>query len=282
MENAIDVCEIPCGDESCRHDAVHSWDQAVAYYSGSLEEEGVLFFAFADAMCRAFHACGIDGSLRVGTSYTNNKVLKHFREGQKYVFQGKCDRARVAKEEIAKAMVIPLIQGTLYTTYANISPQNADGDSMTDGVRSVSFAATVLPIVHHCSPDDATIIYENLRLEVLSPRKSSANFLAVKNAFEKNYECMGVTCEAVGGIWQEGEYAIGATPCGLNEPAKGASATLPSILILGVLLLVGGLMILLCLFCHSRRKKLRAAARRQKASDMLDSFEDAIRLPNID
>eukprot|EP00965_Chrysotila_dentata_P153624 5077444-Pleurochrysis_carterae.AAC.1 len=49
---------------------------------------------------------------------------------------------------------------------------------------------------------------------------------AVKAAFERNYECMGITCAEVGGLWDlsGSRYFPGATPCSdkkLYEPIAG-------------------------------------------------------------
>ena len=51
-------------------------------------------------MCLAFHACGSDGSMRVGTSYTNNQVIKEFKSGQENIQLRKCALVRGSKERI--------------------------------------------------------------------------------------------------------------------------------------------------------------------------------------
>lgn len=285
MENALDACEIPCDDATCHDEAVHSWDQAVAFYSGSLENDGVLLFAFADVLCKAFRSCGIDGSLRVGTSYTNNKVIKEFKDGQEYIFQRKCDKARASKEEIVKVMAVPLIQATLYTAYVQIHPQSQiDGNgSMTDQVRSSSFAATVLPIVHDCDASDAATIYEKLRIDPSNPKKNEADFLAVKKAFEKNYQCMGVTCEAVGGVWLGGEYGTGAEPCN-GKVSMDTSTTKTFVIVsLSLLLLLGIGVFTIFLDHRSRRRQSEETAKQHHtATDILEAFEDDFRMPSID
>merc|ERR1719248_410599 len=44
---------------------------------------------------------------------------------------------------------------------------------------------------------------------------SSTNFAAVKTVFERNYNCMGITCAEVGGLWNSAasKYYDGASPC---------------------------------------------------------------------
>ena len=185
MESALDTCEIPCNEESCRDDAVHAWDQAVAFHAGSLQDDGILLYAFADVMCRAFHSCGDDGSMRVGTSYANNKAMEHFKLGQSYILNRQCHKARASKEEIVKAMTIPLIQATLFTAYAEGDSEDMDelssGDLPTKKTRAAAFAATVLPIVHDCSAHDAGVIYSNLGIETADDVQKKINFVAVKN-----------------------------------------------------------------------------------------------------
>ena len=64
------------------------------------------------------------------------------------------------------------------------------------------------------------------------------DFQEVKRAFEKNYDCMGVTCESVGGIWDGNDYGKYASPCTKTKinDEQGISLTfLISILVLVVL-----------------------------------------------
>ena len=91
MEHALDLCELPCTKKGnvlyapaqkaqCDDSPVRAWDQAVAFYAGSMEGEsgvgdGVLLFDLADTMCARFMACGDDAELRFGISYANNVAI---------------------------------------------------------------------------------------------------------------------------------------------------------------------------------------------------------------
>lgn len=231
MEHAIDQCEMPCqktGDivynEShtprCDDSPVRAWDQAVAYYTGSLEGatglgEGLLLFGLADRMCSRFLTCGKDASLRFGISHVNNLAIDLFTEGQQHVLKRECEPARQAKDKIVKLMAVPLVQATILSAFEQVhGPKKDTVETHKMEMQGTSYASTVLPLVHDCNPEDALIIYENMLLDNDAANHTIVpDFLKVKQAFERNYRCMGITCKAVGGIWQGGEYFPDASPC---------------------------------------------------------------------
>merc|ERR1719263_2557417 len=90
-------------------------------------------------------------------------------------------------------------------------------------LRVLFFSNTVLPLVKFCDEqsgrNDAGIINDNMKLGSPKP-----NFVAVKQAFEANYECLGITCADVGGLWGGNSYLEGADPC---SPSSEGSLTCP-------------------------------------------------------
>jgi len=72
--------------------------------------------------------------------------------------------------------------------------------------------------VHKCSAADAKTIYDNTKIG-----GASTDFTAVKAAFERNYECLGVTCANIGGYSKDGVYkagfGAGCTTTGLSTGA---------------------------------------------------------------
>jgi hypothetical protein len=270
MEDAIDRCEQP-------DSAIYSWDQAVAFYAGSLGSDGVLMYSFADEMCIAFHACGIDGSRKVGTSFTNNQVIDEFKAGQKSILQKECDLVRSSKERIVELMTIPLIQGSLYMAYLQDFHQDQDDIEVVtiNRVRGASFAAAVLPIVHDCNESDATTIYNNIGL---SEESRHVDFLAVKLAFENNYECLGITCQGVGGVW-EAEikgYANFASPCGMDDDVfkEGDKESSVAIYVLFSSLLLGAGIALTIMLNRSRQKKMDTKKQSTSKNILVDAFQD--------
>eukprot|EP00310_Coccolithus_braarudii_P022100 CAMPEP_0183356368 /NCGR_PEP_ID=MMETSP0164_2-20130417/44156_1 /TAXON_ID=221442 /ORGANISM="Coccolithus pelagicus ssp braarudi, Strain PLY182g" /LENGTH=84 /DNA_ID=CAMNT_0025529763 /DNA_START=16 /DNA_END=266 /DNA_ORIENTATION=- len=52
---------------------------------------------------------------------------------------------------------------------------------------------------------------------------------AVKAAFEDNYDCLGVACSDIGGIWSstQGKYYANAEPCA-DEPYESIAGYVPA------------------------------------------------------
>ena len=225
MEDAIEDCQIGCstasGENECNSDPVHAWDEAVAFYTGSLEGQdgsgsGVLLHALADKRCENFYTCGTLGSKELtGTSYVNTEVLRQFLDGQRKLNEGRCEEAIPNKERITQLMSIPLIQGTLRYAFIQGSEVSSDAKAEAEGA---TFAAAVLPLVHSCSEIDAELIYTSMQLR----KTDKPDFKAVKEAFERNYDCMNIKCEEVGGLYDpvKGDYFPDAKPCGSSKRGR--------------------------------------------------------------
>eukprot|EP00980_Cylindrotheca_fusiformis_P003788 scaffold834_cov123-Cylindrotheca_fusiformis.AAC.35 len=211
MEQAIADC-----DKGEFLEGIHFWDEAVALYAGSLSQvegsNGDLMFHQAELRCKEFVTCGENSDSREGLSYVNSQVFMNFQQGQASILHDKCHFATKNKERIVTLMIIPLIQGAL--RYAHIV---AHEDSFFEkhGAEGTLFALSVLPFVHDCSPEDAEIIYENLK----SKDTADVDFTAVKKAFENTYQCLNIQCSDVGGIWDSatGDYKADAFPCVSEE-----------------------------------------------------------------
>ncbi len=211
MEDALDDCQESCTVENCNDDPVHAWDEAVAFYTGSLEGtdgsgSGKLMYALADKRCANFKTCGDLADSTTGTSKVNIEIFKNFSIGKNKINRGQCASARAEKEAIEKLMMIPLIQGTLryaWTTDVETYSEKAEAEGAT-------FALAIAPMVAACDPAAAMVLEQNLFVG----QRSSADFAAVKAAFEKNYECMGVDGAMVGGLYDSAlrSYYAGAHP----------------------------------------------------------------------
>jgi hypothetical protein len=267
MEDALDDCNEGCKLEGCNDDPVHAWDEAVAFYTGSLEGndgsgDGRLLYALADKRCKDFRTCGDLAKETKGTSHTNGIIMSSFTTGSQLLTQGKCAQAKPYKEQIEKMMVVPLIQGTL--RYAYILCMNL-GQSLTGEplekaeAEGAVFAASVLPLVYACNEDAAATIYDNMR----TGQTDSHVFDEVKSAFESVYGCMGVRGADVGGLWSDetGSYYAGA------QPLKVASSSGPpkTVLIIGCVVagIVGGIVLYFIaskLCCGGKSQKEAAAA----------------------
>merc|ERR1711935_604675 len=237
MEEALDGCKDNCKAAGCNDETVKAWDEAVAFYTGSLEGpnglgSGKLLYSLADSRCINFKTCGDLAESTQGTSHVNQEIFRDFTLGSRMLGQAKCQEARDYKESIEQMMTVPLIQGTLRYAYITSTDKNAGEKAEAEGA---TFAAAVLPIVHACDEDQAEIIYKNMKTD----QANRANFAQVKMAFESVYECMGVRGSDVGGLWNEvaGDYYVGASPFAVNPTIEVTKVNIP--LIIGCT--VGGL-----------------------------------------
>lgn len=205
MESALDDCQAGCEFGGCNDDLkANAWDEAVAFYVGSAGEpageQGTFLYTNANKRCSNFGTCD-DGS---GNAKANTAIMEEFRLGQAYLLNGQCGTAKQSMDKIVPLLAAPLIQGTLRFAYM----MGKDGiDEARADATGATYAASVLPFVHDCSPVDAQIIYSSMRVGSLP------DFDEVKAAFERTYTCMGLTCAEIGGVVGSGEYLEGAEPC---------------------------------------------------------------------
>ena len=209
FEDAIDDCRFD--NITNNYDAAHAWDEGVAFYTGSLEgtavggnSAGKLAYRLAEKRCANFNTCGASGNAATGTSKVNLDLFMLFAEGQVALQQSQCSSVRPILEKITGKIFVPLIQGALRYAYkmGTNGPMglgtNAAGSEtlLKENAEGATFAAAVVPLVANCSKDDAQIIWDNLKLGA----GPSTDKLAVKAAFERNYQCMGVKCSDVGAL----------------------------------------------------------------------------------
>jgi len=226
MENALDECQADCKKTGCNDDTIRAWDEAVAYYTGSLEGStgagsGKLMYALADKRCQEFRTCGDMAESAQGTSHVNGEVIRSFALGSRMLSQAKCTEARQYKERIEVMMTVPLIQGTLRYAYFIWENPNVGQKADAEGA---TFAAAILPVVHACDEDAADTIFRNMK----TGEESGVVFQEVKQAFESVYECMGVRHADVGGLWDAdaGDYFPGAKPSSVSSSSGNVNIPL--------------------------------------------------------
>jgi hypothetical protein len=272
MEESFLQCQEDCGEHRCTDKALELMDSAEAFYSGSLVESkgsahGKLIYSLADDMCIAFKTCGIKGKSLSGTSKVNHKVYDLFNMMQNSVVTDQCPHVRHGKNEVVYNMFIPIIQATLRSAYLRDSQEAEDvGVEETAGA---TFAAIIVPRISRCSPSDARVIDENMKTGA-----DGTSFIQVKQALERNYKCMHITCEDIGGFYHKGvgAYHGGADPCvtpkdGLDiDLKKHISWSLP-------LFIIGSVSFY---FYSKRRMRLRKERLRRydAENDLSDSDDD--------
>jgi hypothetical protein len=165
-----------------------------------------MLYELAEKACSTMNTC-LDST--GAPSYVNYYVFKQFEQGQRKLLDGKCEAAQTHKENIATLMTIPLIQRTIRYAHMVSDEISISAYNEQHAAQGAVYALSVLPLIYSCSPDDARIIFDNLKAK----ENPTVDFAAVKNAFERNYDCLGVLCSEIGGAWNGDEYFSGASPC---------------------------------------------------------------------
>jgi len=215
FEDAVAKCI-----EGSTQTSIERWDQAVAAYSGSEPistgdgSGGYFLYTLAQTECINFGTCTKDA----GIAPINQKLYLNFNQGQKNLQRNDCLNAQKNAKRIVQLMTIPLIQGVLRTSHAFDVQDNSQD---TIQAQATASAAAILPLVYDCNVGNAFTIYDDL-----APGKATASsFYVLKDTLERVYECLGVTCEEVGGLknLQGNGYLPDAGPCGVSadQPPAG-------------------------------------------------------------
>mmetsp|Transcript_19438 Transcript_19438/g.29215 ORF Transcript_19438/g.29215 Transcript_19438/m.29215 type:complete len:552 (-) Transcript_19438:363-2018(-) len=268
MEKAIDFCFLGDKPNSVRH-----WDQSVAVFAGSMlkgKETGFLLFDAASTICIDFMTCNAETTSEFTVL---SKLFNKFDQGQSEMLKdrGSCDSAQLIKDSIEDLMAVPLIQGLLRAAYVRSREQ----DSSTEQARGATLAAAVLPLVHHCNPSDAEEIYSEMKIGSAKP-----DFVAVKQALERNYKCMKISCSDVGGYYNfdAEEYYKNAAPCTFaaanpSPSIQGGNNTGKTVAV--VLILIGAIGVISAYFLFARRKKSMSEIELHRDQNIREAIKEA-------
>jgi len=221
MQDAINDCNT--GDITQNNASVHAWDEAVAFYTGSLEgvsqggvngldsgSDGKLQFMLADKRCTNFGTCtsDYDGNDFAGYSKVNYDIFAQFTAGRDQILGAfhtlDCPETTDTMDEISGRMLIPFIQGVqryLYKTSVAATPSAKEAGEL------FAFASAVLPFIHKVDPNAAEMLYNRAwRLDY-----STDYWKDIKYAIEGTYPRLGVgagvgvvTCAQVGELTESG------------------------------------------------------------------------------
>ena len=214
MYQAVEDCDL------------HSWDQAVALYVGSASTSastakptnkgihGNMLYALAQEHCSMFRTCNKDGQAKV-----NAIILQEFQRGQARLksANGQCDtdttttaNVKSHVDRIVAMMTVPLLQGFLTST----NDLDWKGDTRDSTKAQVlAYGTSLLPLLHACDANFAKLVQSNLPYVATS----GTSFEVVKDAVQRSYDCLGISCQDVGGfvdLVHTGQYLAGAEPCG--------------------------------------------------------------------
>ena len=198
--------------------AASAVDKAVAYYAGSrtAEEnsEGVLLYALAEIRAHQMKTGGHLEDKDVGDAFVNVDIFRQLNSMKTNLLAKDatlCDQVEQSKNHIVTMMKIPMIQSIIrYAYIQSVEPPTKPEDLDKMIAEGATFAATMLPYVHSCQSRSAEILHEHMKLGVV------ANFDKVKAVMESTYSCLNVTCEHVGGIWDQNDKVYKTLPCGVE------------------------------------------------------------------
>lgn len=198
MQDQINDCRI---DGTNEDPSVKAWDEAVAFWAGSLTRGygynvtipgDNLQYSQADKRCQNFRTCAEGFS---GTAKVNQKLLTLFRNGQELARSMECDAMDDIHEKIGTLMLVPFIQEMLKELYDTRNVQ--DAKSMGE---FWAFATAILPFVNEVNPTAAEALYKRTWL-----LDFTGDYVADKKLVESTYSKLGVgigkgliTCEGIG------------------------------------------------------------------------------------
>jgi hypothetical protein len=218
IEQVSAKCQTVCTGLLCNEEAVSLLDRSVALYCGSGQGEsapgeGVFQYALSERRSGEF---GVDKS----GDTTNDKIMSIFEDFQNSLLTGDCSSIPKYTQGVLSLLKVPLVQSVLRFAYLRDHVLVLGVDDLPKAEAfGASYAAAIVPLVHACNRADANIIYENLRI---GSKTSSVSFRRVKEALEKNYECMALSCKEIGGIWTEDGFVEDGFPCTGNDAAIGS------------------------------------------------------------
>ena len=223
MQDAVNDCK--AGKNTANDDAsVHAWDEAVAFYTGSLEgsaqygdsSNGKLLHALADKRCQNFQTCtaDYDDDPEIGYSVVNHDVFEQFTIGKDQIkgaytstAADKCDIVIPTMNKISSMILNTFLQGThryLWKTRAAQSAKQA-GEFFI-------FASAILPFVDNVDSECAQKFYNR----AWKSDYTTDSWEDMKSCLEATYPKLGVaeglgevTCARIGNL----DEATDWTPC---------------------------------------------------------------------
>jgi len=210
-------------------EAMELWDAAAATFTGSLEGPlgalpglavdsdpgnrayGKSLYTLAEKRCRNFMTCGPKNGNGVGpstspdryaTASINSKIMQFFAAGSHATYSGDNRRMEYFKRKISAKVMVPWVQGTLrYTHRMSESSDDPATQTHKELAEASTFALGALPKLWACSVAAADAVAPLVRTGNSFGVGNEIDYVVVKNAFECNYACLGITCEEVGELF---------------------------------------------------------------------------------
>lgn len=193
------------------YDAVHAWDEGVAFWAGSLEgidgaDSGEVLYMLAEK--RSGQYAYTPATHGKSASSVNADLVEQFIAGEAHLVAGDCDKIDPIIEKVISLMIVPVIQGAQRYAWKVGSKTSDTPKSRAEGW---AFASSILPMVEACDPESADIIEKNMDYNAQIPMADGTD--AVFEAWQKTFQCLGITCKDVGEFVESKESPVDAPAC---------------------------------------------------------------------
>jgi hypothetical protein len=135
---------------------------------------------------------------------------------------------RALTYKIVQLMSVPLVQSTLRSAYRVGFNQLGAAEVNAGRAEAAACAAALLPLLYYCDSRSGRNAAEMVANQ-MELGSASVDFTKVKNAVEQSYQCLGITCIEVGGLWDAGNgsgaYRNSASPCVDSQQSQVSPAT---------------------------------------------------------
>ena len=239
MQDQINDCRQGTSNDDS---SVKAWDEAVAFWAGSLtrdyaygakNDDDNFLYALGDKRCANFGTCANGFT---GTALVNQELLALFNHGKEQARSGNCDPIDDIHEKIGTMMMLPFIQGTIRYLYYTKDTQDAKSAG-----ELWAFATAILPFLNEVNPAAAEVLYKRAWL-----LDFSGSFEADKKLLESTYSQFGVgagkgmiTCERVGDLYSDPQTMLSENTCSSSSTSDDADKlSLPLGLALGAICVV--------------------------------------------
>ena len=286
LQDAINDChggDLGTNDAIPGGGSVHAWDEAVAFYTGSLEgalkggNNGLtscsdgnceLQFQLSDYRCTNFGTCtaDFDGDRWSGYSKNNEEIFKLFQQGEGEITEAatssntaatKCDLPDRTHEKVVTKMLVPFVQGCMRYLWKTKDLQKAK-----EAGELFAFASVALPFIDAVDPVAATKLFTRAwKLDF-----TTYTYEETKQGIEGTLSRLGagkgigtISCADIGDLVDSSDQLLAA---GCTDPSPPSSSNNDTTLGLGIGIPLGAIAITALVFVVLLWRKSSANSKR--------------------
>ena len=206
MESSVKECQ-----DGSIEKAKRDWDQAAAYFVGSIEGplasgqangQGEWMYALGNEFCDEFSSCETSGGASV-----NEQIMFQLATGRDSLADGQCAYlVRTVPRMFISKMVVPLIQGTISAS------MKLDNDGYSSDPELIAtahiFSRAIKPFVEEIEPDSGSLLSQNFA-SLSSSAQSNPSIFDLVELFSGVLGDLGVDCDDIGTL--SGYYLCSTT-----------------------------------------------------------------------